>query len=77
MYVVFANNVDGMPPWRFNGGAAIYEPEGRALAKAPDTGEHVVVADLDPAVLIEVRAAHSMLADRPQDLGQRSHINVS
>jgi predicted amidohydrolase len=77
MYVVFANNVDGTPPWRFNGGAAIYEPEGRALAKAPDTGEHVVVADLDPAVLIEVRAAHSMLADRPLDLGQRSHIDVS
>ena len=28
MFVVFANAVGGVDPWRFNGGAAIYDPEG-------------------------------------------------
>jgi predicted amidohydrolase len=76
MYVVFANNVGGDTPWRFNGGAAIYEPEGRPLGRAPDAGEHVVVADLDPEVIAQVRAAHSMLADRRGDLGRRQYVDV-
>ncbi|MER5704479.1 carbon-nitrogen hydrolase family protein [Micromonospora sp. NPDC002296] len=69
MFVVFANAVDGADPWRFNGGAAVYDPEGRALARGADTGEDVLVAVLDPAVLAETRAAHSMLADLPADAG--------
>jgi predicted amidohydrolase len=63
MYVVFANSVGGEAPWRFNGGAAVYEPEGRPLVRAPDHGEAVVTAVLDPAELARVRAAHTMLAD--------------
>jgi predicted amidohydrolase len=69
MYVAFANPVGGEPPWRFNGGAAIYDPEGRPVRRAPDTGEAVVVAEFDPAELARVREAHSMLADRLQDQG--------
>ncbi|SCL71503.1 Predicted amidohydrolase [Micromonospora chersina] len=64
MYVVFANSVDGADPWRFNGGAAVYEPEGRALVRGADTGEDVLVATLDPAALGATRAAHTMLTDR-------------
>jgi len=64
MYVVFANVVGGAPPWRFNGGAAVYDPQGRALARGGDAGEAVVVADLDPQELAATRAAHSMLTDR-------------
>lgn len=64
MYVVFANSVDGEPPWRFSGGAAVYDPEGRPLARGADTGEEVLVATLDPAALAATRAAHSMLVDR-------------
>ena len=56
----------GDAPWRFNGGAAIYEPEGRPLAKAPDEGEAIVMATLDPAELARARATHTMLLDRPQ-----------
>ncbi len=69
MFVVFANVVDGADPWRFNGGAAVYDPEGRPLARGADTGEDVLVAVLDPAVLADTRAEHSMLADRPADSG--------
>ena len=76
MYVVFANSVGGPAPWTFNGGAAIYEPEGRAVVRAPDVGEHVVVADLDPAHVAAVRAAHSMLTDRRTDFGGRVEIAV-
>jgi predicted amidohydrolase len=69
MYVVFANSVDGAPPWRFNGGAAVYDPQGRPLVRAGDAGEAVVVARLDPAELARVREAHTMLQDRRGDLG--------
>jgi predicted amidohydrolase len=69
MYVAFANSVGGVEPWRFNGGTAVYDPEGRPLARAADAGEAVVVAAFDPAELSRVRAAHTMLADRRADLG--------
>ena len=69
MYVVFANAVGGADPWRFNGGAAVYDPEGRPLARGADAGEDVLVATLDPAQLAATRAAHSMLADRLPDQG--------
>ena len=66
---MFANSVGAVPPYRFNGGAAVYEPEGRALVRAPDDGEAVVVATLDPVELDRVRAAHTMLLDRPVSAG--------
>ena len=76
MYVVFANSVGSVPPYRFNGGTAVYDPEGRALARAPDDGEAVVVATLDLADLDRVRAAHTMLLDRPLSAGApRAQIN--
>ncbi|MEV4756225.1 carbon-nitrogen hydrolase family protein [Micromonospora sp. NPDC049559] len=77
MYVVFANSVDGADPWRFNGGAAIWDPEGRTLEQAPDTGTAVVTAVLDPAELTRVRSAHSMLADRRADQGGRRYVSVA
>lgn len=69
MYVVFANSVGGTAPWRFNGGAAVYDPQGRPLARAADSGEAVIMAQLDPYELAATRAAHSMLADRRADQG--------
>ncbi|SDZ11183.1 Predicted amidohydrolase [Micromonospora pattaloongensis] len=70
MYVVFANAVGGAEPWRFNGGAAVYDPEGRPLVRGGDSGEAVLVAVLDPAELAATRAAHSMLRDRLADQGE-------
>jgi predicted amidohydrolase len=69
MYVVFANQVGGQNSGRFNGGSAIYEPEGRPLRRAPDFGEHVIVADFDPTELGRIRQAHRMLTERRPDLG--------
>lgn len=69
MYVAFANPVGGVDPWCFNGGAAVYDPEGRPLARGADDGEAVVVATLDAAELARVRAAHQMLAEHRTDLG--------
>ncbi|MEV0005713.1 carbon-nitrogen hydrolase family protein [Micromonospora sp. NPDC050980] len=69
MFVVFANPVGGADPWRFNGGAAVYDPEGRPLARGADTGEEVLAATLDPTVLADTRAAHTMLLDRLPDAG--------
>lgn len=69
MFVVFSNAVGGVDPWRFNGGAAIYDPQGRVLARGADDGTTVLVATLDPAALAATRAAHSMLADRLPDQG--------
>jgi len=65
MYVVFANSVGGQAPWTFNGGAAVYDPQGQPVVRADDETESVVVATLDPAELERVRTAHTMLADRP------------
>lgn len=76
MYVAFANAVGGAAPWRFNGGAAIYDPQGRPVARAADEGEAVVVATFDPAELERTRAAHSMLADRRADQGSRRVLTV-
>ncbi|HEY6596784.1 MAG TPA: carbon-nitrogen hydrolase family protein [Asanoa sp.] len=69
MFVVFANGVGGAPPWVFNGGAAVYDPQGRVLARGADAGEDMLVVTLGPAVLAETRAAHSMLLDRRADQG--------
>ncbi|MFB9239085.1 carbon-nitrogen hydrolase family protein [Plantactinospora siamensis] len=77
MYVVFANPVGGTDPWRFNGGAAVYDPEGRPVRRAADTGEEVVLATLRPELLRSVRAEHPMLTDRlPHQGGPRAVITV-
>lgn len=73
IYVVFANLIGGEPPWHFNGGAAIYDPQGRTLAKADDTTETVLVATLDPTELATTRTAHTMLADHPTAAGKPRH----
>lgn len=78
MYVAFANSVGGTPPLRFNGGAALYDPQGRVLVRAPDQGEVVVTATFEAAELDRVRQVHTMLVDRPRaDERPRRVIDVS
>jgi predicted amidohydrolase len=68
-YVVFANPVGGAEPWWFNGGAAIFDPEGRTLAKGPHDGDQVVTAVLTLDQLTFTRTGHPMVRDRPRDAG--------
>lgn len=66
MYVVFTNGVAGVDSWQFSGGAAVFDPEGRQLVRAPANGEAVVCADFDPAELARIRAQLPMLVDHRQ-----------
>jgi predicted amidohydrolase len=68
MYVLFTNVVGSADGDDFNGGAAIYAPDGRAVVRADDESEAVIVADLDRAELESVRRTHRMLDDRPDHL---------
>ena len=63
MFVVLADAVGGPSPWRFGGGSAIFDPEGRPLAQAAEGQADVVVADLELSLLTLTRATHTMLAD--------------
>ncbi len=70
MYVVFAGLTGRCGAASFSGGSAIYDPEGRPLARlGVDRG--VAVAELDTAVVDATRARHTMLADHRDSLGDR------
>jgi 5-aminopentanamidase len=69
MYVVFANSVGTVGSLEFNGGAAVYDPEGRPVTRAADEGEAVVTATLDPDELQRVRMSHTMLLDHSPGSG--------
>jgi predicted amidohydrolase len=63
MFVVMADAVGGPAPWTFGGGSAVYDPEGRPLARAEAGRPGLVVAELDPTLLAATRSEHPMLAD--------------
>ncbi|MCW2767822.1 MAG: Nitrilase/cyanide hydratase and apolipoprotein N-acyltransferase [Nocardioides sp.] len=69
MYVVLAAATGACGEHRFVGGSAVFDPEGRPLARLGEE-EGLAVADLDPAVVADTRAARTMHADR-RDLGTR------
>ncbi|HEY0889931.1 MAG TPA: carbon-nitrogen hydrolase family protein [Nocardioides sp.] len=72
IYVVFAGLLGA--PYDFIGGAGVWDPEGRLVARAPEGVEGLTVADLDPARVAEVRASQRMWADRRADLGPRREL---
>lgn len=65
MYVAVAGLTGRCGDAEFNGGSAIYDPEGRELARVPDGEEGIIVAGFDPRVVAQTRAAHPLLADAP------------
>jgi predicted amidohydrolase len=74
MYVVFAGLTGKARQGRdFSGGSAIYDPEGRPLARL-GTEPGVVVADIDTAVVEATRARHTMLTDHRASLGERVRL---
>jgi len=71
IYVVFAGLTGRCGSQEFNGGSAVYDPEGRPLARAGAESPAVVVADLDRAEVDRVQAMNPILAGR-RHLGERT-----
>lgn len=63
MYVVAAAAVGAVGAVPLTGGSCVLDPEGRLLAQLGD-GPGLAVAEVDTAVLAEVRARQTMHADR-------------
>ena len=73
MYVVFSGLTGRCGALEFIGGSAVYDPEGRPLARL-DTEEGLAVADIDVALVEQTRATHTMFSDHRASLGARVRI---
>lgn len=62
MYVVVSGLVGSVGGQEFDGGSAVYDPEGRVVTRV-EAGEGLAVATLDRPLLKATRATHTMLAD--------------
>ncbi|MFZ4831820.1 carbon-nitrogen hydrolase family protein [Rouxiella sp. Mn2063] len=63
IYVLMSNHVGRTGGWQACGSSAVWGPYGNVLSEANETQTAVIVADLDPSVLKQVREGESMLAD--------------
>ncbi len=70
LYVVFAGLTGRCGSRDFSGGSAVYDPEGRSLARL-GIEPGVAVGVLDTEVVAATRARHTMLADHRATLGDR------
>jgi len=73
MYVVFAGLTGRCGSREFSGGSAVYDPEGRPMARL-GTEPGVAVGVLDTEVVAATRARHTMLADHRDTLGPRTFL---
>lgn len=64
IYVVFSGLTGSCGKHRFNGGSAIYDPQGRPVQRVADEPRAIVYADLDPAEIDVARELNPMAADR-------------
>ena len=71
IYVAFAGLTGRCGEREFNGGSAVYDPEGRPLARVGAESPAVAVADLEQAEVDRVQAMNPILAGR-RDLGERT-----
>lgn len=72
-YVVFSGLTGRCGSGRFSGGSAVYDPEGRPLARLGGE-EGIAVADLDPDLVAATRAEHTMHDDHRATLGPRLRL---
>jgi 5-aminopentanamidase len=70
MYVVFSGLTGPCGDFSFIGGSAVYDPEGRPLARLGQE-EGLAVADLDVDLVAATRARHTMVHDHRTSLGDR------
>jgi predicted amidohydrolase len=76
IYVVFAGLTGPCGAWDFNGGSAVYDPEGRPLDRVGTEAPALVVADLDQAEVARVQALNPIGADRLDSQGRRHRVVV-
>ncbi|MET1132433.1 MAG: carbon-nitrogen hydrolase family protein [Aeromicrobium sp.] len=62
MFVVVSGLSGSVAGAEFDGGSAVYDPEGRVIAEVEET-EGLAIATLDRPLLKATRATHTMLAD--------------
>ncbi|MDF1603996.1 carbon-nitrogen hydrolase family protein [Nocardioides sp. YIM 152315] len=70
MYVVLAGLTGRCGGSEFIGGSAVYDPEGRPLARLDDE-EGLAIAEIDTHVVAQTRATHTMVVDHRESLGRR------
>ena len=70
MYVVLSGLSGRCGASSFIGGSAVYDPEGRPLARLGEE-EGLAVADLDVALVEATRRRHTMVHDHRTSLGSR------
>lgn len=63
VYALFANPVGGPPHRPCAGGTALHGPDGRTVGRAETTREELLLADLDPGDIAEVRGFLHMLEE--------------
>jgi predicted amidohydrolase len=75
IYVVFAGLTGRCGDREFNGGSAVYDPEGRPVARTGHDDPAVVVADLDRAEVARVQGEVNTVArDRLDTQGRRHRV---
>ncbi len=72
MYVVFSGLTGRCGDFEFIGGSAVYDPEGRPIARLGDE-EGLAIADLDIELVAQTRATHTMTSDHRPSLGERTY----
>lgn len=63
MYAVMCNHVGKTGIWDACGSSAVWNPFGQIIAEASEANSELIIADLDPNILIEARKSEQMLAD--------------
>ena len=76
MYVVFSGLTGRCGEASFNGGSAVYDPEGRPGQRLGDEHLGLVVADLDLEVVHRTRREHPLALDRLASLGGRQRVEI-
>jgi predicted amidohydrolase len=74
IYVVFAGLTGRCGSGSFSGGSAVYDPEGRPVARAGDEAPAIVTHDLDLDVVRRTQRDHPMARDRLDSLGSRTRL---
>ena len=76
IYVVLAGLTGRCGDRDFSGGSAVYDPEGRPVARVDGDDPAVVVADLDPAEVARVQELNPIARDRLDSQGNRLRVTL-